>query len=225
MFRILILLIAIAFVGCKTTQKIFAPSKNLQLFTSTLEGEYNSKEQSISDTDYMNISLVMKRIWTDRKDAYWIYVEQALASKMEKPYRQRVYRVTEEDSIVISRIYQFDDPLQYAGAQNDTAKMNKLTFNKLTTKAGCDVLMLNTGNNKWEGSTIGNKCPSVLRGSKYATSKIKLFYNKLESWDQGFDSLDHQVWGATKGAYIFKKTKYSPEQMKRNMAPNNNFHQ
>jgi len=35
--------------------------------------------------------------------------------------------------------------------------------------------------------------------------KLSLKKGELISWDQGFDANDKQVWGATKGGYIFIK--------------------
>jgi hypothetical protein len=31
----------------------------------------------------------------------------------------------------------------------------------------------------------------------------------MTSWDRGFDAQDRQVWGATKGAYLFRKSSSS----------------
>ena len=58
-------------------------------------------------------------------------------------------------------------------------------------------------NQEYTGGTEANKCPSDLRGAKYTTTKIVLKKGELRSWDQGFDATGKQVWGATKGGYIF----------------------
>ena len=60
-------------------------------------------------------------------------------------------------------------------------------------------------NDVYAGGTDGKSCPSDLRGAKYATTKITMKKGELISWDQGFDANDKQVWGATKGGYIFIK--------------------
>jgi hypothetical protein len=59
--------------------------------------------------------------------------------------------------------------------------------------------------NIYLGGTDADKCPSDLRGAKYATTKIELKKGALISWDQGFDAAGKQVWGATQGGYIFIK--------------------
>lgn len=71
-------------------------------------------------------------------------------------------------------------------------------------KDGCTVT-LNKRNNTYIGGTDADKCPSDLRGAKYATTKIVLKKGILNSWDQGFDANGKQVWGATQGGYNFVK--------------------
>jgi len=61
------------------------------------------------------------------------------------------------------------------------------------------------GKNKFAGQTGNKTCSSELRGARYASSKVTVTKNEILSWDQGFDKEDKQVWGATKGGYIFKK--------------------
>lgn len=170
-----------------------------------MTGKFSSELQSKSDTDYFNISLVMTPIWTDRNDGKWLYVEQAVASKLDKPYRQRVYHLQHPSKDVFtSDIYTIKDALTFAGLQNDQTKKDKLTFDVIELKEGCTVTLKKQGE-VYTGGTEDGKCPSDLRGAKYATTKIVLKNGELDSWDQGFDATGKQVWGATKGGYIFIK--------------------
>lgn len=202
----IVLFIVMSLAGCAGSKKAFQPGEKLTMFYNMLEGEYNSGEQAKQDSSFLDISLVMKRIWPERNDGYWLYVEQALSSKKEKPYRQRVYQLVQKgENVFISKIFQFNDPLNYAGAHLNDTILKKLTYDKLTTKDGCDVIMNKYGS-IFEGGTKGKNCPSTLKGATYATSEIILEQNVLKSWDRGFDADDKQVWGSEKGPYIFKKT-------------------
>lgn len=205
----IVLFIVMSLAGCAGSKKAFQPGEKLTMFYNMLEGEYNSGEQAKQDSSFLDISLVMKRIWPERNDGYWLYVEQALSSKKEKPYRQRVYQLVQKgENVFISKIFQFNDPLNYAGAHLNDTILKKLTYDKLTTKDGCDVIMNKYGS-IFEGGTKGKNCPSTLKGATYATSEIILEQNVLKSWDRGFDADDKQVWGSEKGPYIFKKTNNS----------------
>ncbi|HNU31965.1 MAG TPA: chromophore lyase CpcT/CpeT [Bacteroidia bacterium] len=182
------------------------PSAGLTLLASYLQGTYNSEEQSKNDTDYFNISLVITPIWKHKNDGgYWFYVEQAMATKKEKPYRQRVYHVTQtEENTFESSIYTLTDPLRFA---QKTEMVEELTVDSIQLKDGCNVILKKNKEGFFEGSTDEKKCASDLRGASYATSIVTLKENELLSWDQGFDKDDKQVWGATKGGYVFKKIK------------------
>jgi CpeT/CpcT family (DUF1001) len=180
--------------------------KELAAFLQIMAGKYNSEAQSLKDTSYFNISLVMTPIWKDRADGKWLYVEQAMATKLDKPYRQRIYHLQHPSSNVFtSDIYTIKDAMSFAGAHNDDTKMQKLSFDNIELKDGCTVTLNAKGKNEYEGGTNADHCPSDLRGAKYATTKIIMQNGVLISWDQGFDVKGEQVWGATKGGYIFVK--------------------
>lgn len=203
-FSFLLLLLA-ACTTSKNSANATGVDKELDELAQLMQGRFTSELQAKSDTDYFNISLVMTPIWADRTDGKWLYVEQAVATKLEKPYRQRVYHLQHPSkNTFTSDIYTIKDALTLAGLQNDKAKMEKLTFDKLELKDGCTVTLTHKGDT-YEGGTNGANCPSDLRGAKYATTKITLKSGELRSWDQGFDESGKQVWGATKGGYIFIK--------------------
>jgi hypothetical protein len=203
----LIVLGSLFLAACSSPKKTLSKSKNeLEKFQQLMAGKYDSKAQSLADTNYFNISLVMTPIWKDRTDGKWLYVEQAMASKLDKPYRQRVYHLQHPSSnVYTSDIYTIKDAMSFAGAQNDDAKMQQLSFDKIELKEGCTVTLHTSGNNEYIGGTDADHCPSDLRGAKYATTKITMKNGELISWDQGFDATGKQVWGAEKGGYIFVK--------------------
>jgi hypothetical protein len=199
-------LIAVLANGCTTSKPTAAyPSedKALQKFAAHLIGDFSSKKQSETDSTYFNISLSMSRIWEDKKDAIWLYVEQAVSAQKNKPYRQRVYKLTHPDkNQFVSEIYTIRGQENFVGLQHDAQKRQLLRPENIELKDGCAVTMYYQ-NGIYQGGTDGAKCPSDLRGAKYATTKITLKKDLLESWDQGFDASGKQVWGATKGGYQF----------------------
>ncbi|MFN5246051.1 MAG: chromophore lyase CpcT/CpeT [Ignavibacteria bacterium] len=207
--HLIIALFSIFFIGCASTNTQTNSSKDpaLQEFARMLIGEFSSKEQSLQDTTYLNIHLSMSRIWDEDKSAIWLYVEQAMDAKREKPYRQRVYKLNHpRKDIFTSEIYTLKNQERFIGLQNDPTKRTMITPDMIELKDGCTVTM-NKSIGIYIGGTDADKCPSDLRGASYATTKIILKENMLESWDQGFDKNGVQVWGATKGGYIFMREK------------------
>lgn len=200
--------IFISILSCKSGQStVNLRESNLKELISIMQGSYSSEKQSVTDTSYFNISLRMVPIWKNKKDHY-LYVEQALFKKQDKPYRVRIYKVTQlgEDEF-ISEIHTLKNEKEWIGKWKTPEAFDALAETDIELKAGCGVKLKRVSKNKFMGSTGEKTCPSELRGASYATSKATVLENQIWSWDQGFDKDGKQVWGATKGAYVFDKQK------------------
>lgn len=180
-------------------------TRALEQLATTMAGSYTSAEQAKADSSYFEIELEMVRIWPKRRDGAWFYVEQATATSKEKPYRQRVYHLREvNDSTFISRILTIKGGASFFGAYKDPVKLAALSPDSLVALEGCDITLHRRGNT-YVGSTEQGRCPSTREGASYTTSKVVLSADRMVSWDRGWDANGAQVWGATKGGYIFVK--------------------
>ena len=180
-------------------------NEDLDSLTKWMEGDFSSEEHSKRDTAYFDIDLHMKRIWHDREDGVWFYVEQSLASTPEAPYRQRIYNVSAlEEGMFESIIYTLPEPDSVVGGWQDIAVFADLDVDDLKKRRGCEVYMQFSGQ-AFFGSTHGFACESLLNGASYATTEVEIRPFGLMSWDRGYDSADEQVWGAVKGGYVFIK--------------------
>lgn len=201
---IIILLSTILLTAC-------APKKEMKVddfkeLVSIMQGSYNSEKQAIQDPEYYNISLRMVPIWKERGS--FLYVEQALNDKQDKPYRVRIYRVTRKNATeFISEIYTIKDEKNWIGKWQTPKEFETLKLNDIELKPGCEVVLKKISPGIYEGQTGDKTCASELRGASYAFSKVKVTPTQIISWDQGFDSEGKQVWGAEKGGYIFDKIK------------------
>jgi CpeT protein len=169
-----------------------------------MAGQYDSRDQSATDGGYYAISLAMIPIWPQRTDGHWLYVEQAIADTADKPYRQRVYRVSNSaDGAVLSAVYTIDRPERFVQGWRNGA-LNGLSEAMLQPRAGCTVSLRAEGG-AWRGATTDKHCASDLRGAAYATAEVRLDGASMHSWDRGYDASGKQVWGATAGPYRFVK--------------------
>lgn len=172
-----------------------------------MSGSFASAEQAQSDTSYFDIRLEMIPIWTGRTDGCWLYVEQAAADMLDKPYHQRVYRWSRaNDTTIQSEVFMLQEPLRFAGAWKDPQELNRLTPDSLPKKDGCAILLRAARDTAFVGTTVGQNGPSDLRGATYATSEVVITATYLFSWDRGFGSTGAQVWGTTRGGYRFIKS-------------------
>lgn len=192
-----------------------------------MTGSFSSEEQSKGDPDnFLDIRLHMTPIWTSRTDGAWLYVEQAAAARLDRPYRQRIYRVATAKALgrtdapadtVISEVYELPgDPLVFASAWREPSRFDALTPESLQARKGCAVFLRGSGTPiapggpAFVGATRNADCASTLRGATYATSEVEIRPDGLRTWDRGYDASGKQVWGAEKGPYEFKRVQERP---------------
>jgi CpeT protein len=204
---LLFVLIAVSLFSCKSIQNKTSIPKgesNMNELISIMQGNYSSEKQSKKDTTYFNISLRMVPIWKEKGN--YLYVEQALFNKQEKPYRVRIYKVSQlSENEFVSEIHTLKNEKEWIGKWKTPEAFATLSEKDIELKQGCGVKLTRTDKNLFVGETGNKTCPSELRGASYASSKVTVTENEIMSWDQGFDKTDKQVWGAEKGGYTFIK--------------------
>lgn len=204
MKKIIITLLVLVTAFSNAQSKNFKNKAWLDELVSIMQGNYSSEKQAAVDTSYFNISLRMTPIWKDK--GHYLYVEQALSKRQDKPYRVRIYKVSQRgENEFVSEIYTLKNEKDWIGKWNDPEAFQKLAETDIELKPGCEVILKRIEKNKFTGQTGDKTCPSELRGASYATSKVTVLPNQILSWDQGFDKEGKQVWGAEKAGYIFDK--------------------
>ena len=202
----LFLTVSLLSAGLFTTS--FSPfggkSRQLTLLAKHLAGSFSSAQQAGKDADFYDVTLNVIRIWPKQEDGYWLYVEQAITKTLKKPYRQRIYHVTQKGDTFCSKVYELKQPETYANRYTDKTAFNTLTPDSLIDRPGCAVY-LTYHKGVFKGATRGKDCLSDFRGAAYATSEVSVFKDHIESWDRGFDAQGNHLWGSAKGPYLFKR--------------------
>lgn len=174
-----------------------------------LSGEFNSAAQAAADTsnEYRDIHLSIVPAWTDRTDGHWLYVEQAVATALDRPYRQRVYHVVPgADGTVVSEIWLLPgDNTRFVGEYKKAKPLEGLTPQELKRMDGCEVRLTRTAPHRYEGATPDRACKSAREGAVFTTSIVSLSADGIDSWDRGWDDAGLQVWGAVSGPYKFRR--------------------
>ncbi|MBK8915315.1 MAG: chromophore lyase CpcT/CpeT [Phycisphaerales bacterium] len=187
-----------------------ANSGDLSDLSEWLIGSFSSAEQAARDGDYRDIRLHHVRIWPERDDGVWLYVEQATAETPERPYRQRVYRLARTGDGLVSEVFELpgepSDVLRRAGAWREANPLSDLEPSQLLPRSGCTMYIQRRPDGTFAGGTRGSGCASTLRGATYAVSDlISLTADGLVTWDRGYDADGRQVWGAERGGYEFRR--------------------
>lgn len=202
--------------GCQSAGPRVSPEQqkdNLATLTNWMIGSFSSATQArVSPDGYRDIRLQVAPIWTSRPDGPWLYVEQAAATALEQPYRQRVYRlVARNDGAIESQVYELPgDPLRFAGAWRDTTAFAALTPSDLQLRDGCKLILWRQDDGSFAGCTVDDACLSEWGGAAYATSEAVITADGMVSWDRGWNTDGEQVWGATAGGYEFDRISPTP---------------
>jgi CpeT protein len=203
--KISLVVILLSFYSCNTTQDM-NKKNDLKRLAMYMTGDFSSTEQSKKDTNYYDIRLHIHPIKAENNE-YWMYVEQAIASTQDKPYRQRIYRVKQLDNThFVSEIFMIKNEKDWIGKFKNEKELKSMPLN-IDQKMGCSVFLELMPDHTFKGSTHEADCLSSLRGATYATSEVVITEKMLVSWDRGFDDTKKQVWGAVKAGYNFVKSK------------------
>lgn len=201
---ILTLALGLLFSHCSISRN--GNNADLSRLVNYMVGDFSSLAQSKRDSAFFDIRLHIRPIWKHDRPNHWLYVEQATAATESKPYRQRIYKVEADGAGGFkSIVYTLPNPEDWAGKYKDPGAFDQLKPSELSLREGCTVFLQKAKNGAFVGSTQGEGCESSIRGAKYARSKVTITSSMLLSWDQGFNAIGEQVWGATKGGYEFVK--------------------
>ena len=180
------------------------------LLCGTFSSEAQHRE---APDDYLWVRLVVVPVWPWRDDGPWLYVEQAERSALQRPYRQRVYRLVPlPDGAVRSDVHLLPgEPLAWSAAWREPRPLADVTPADLTLREGCSVVLRRSGD-RWVGATDGRDCESRRAGAAWATSEVVLTEDRLLSWDRGFDAAGGLVWGPRDGPYrLDKLSSHAPD--------------
>ena len=203
MKQLFVLFLLLSFTQIKAQDKI--KESDLRNLYNMMIGSFSSENQSKVDSNYFDIRLKMVPMWSE-SEYYWLYVEQAMATNENKPYRQRVYRLSKvNDTTIESRVYTIKNGENYFGDWKLENPLANLTIDSLEERKGCSIFLNKINKSEFSGSTNKTDCESSLKGATYATSFVNIYTDMIISWDRGFDKEDNQVWGAINGGYIFDK--------------------
>lgn len=206
-------LVCLALWACKAKSKIdpwqqaMALEDNLQQLSVLMEGVFdNERQHKAASADFLHVVMRICRIWKDRSDGAWYYVEQHLATLPQKPYRQRVYRLRRgERDTLLSEVYMIPQAQDYIGRCGQEKPLGELRPKDLSLREGCEVYLVKKGQGYYEGTTRNNTCPSNLRGAAFVRSWVSVSRDTFLSWDRGLDSAGVQVWGADERPYVFDR--------------------
>ena len=177
-----------------------------------LAGTFDTKDQAVADAEVPPLRLVVVAVPKSRLSfgAPVLYREEAKPDRPDRPVRQGFLRVEEDASGgVVVRLFELKDGASAAGKWRTPVDLALFGRNDIREREACSVTLSRTGDH-YEGMATGSGCAPSLLGASRASSELRLWSDRLETWDRGFDRKGEQVWGPRKGPYRWTKRSALP---------------
>lgn len=193
--------------GCASHRVSAAPSTTEMVeLAERITGKFSNREQAEANHAFSDARVMITPIWLNRTGAHWFYVEQWVAGAADRPYRQRVYRLTEpEPGAYVIEVFALPEPTKWIGAWKEPDRFSEIQPRDLSARDGCAISLHRDSAGDFSGSTEGDWCGTEVPGASYATSQVRITADGMETWDRAFDGAGVQVWGAAAGPYQFRR--------------------
>lgn len=180
-----------------------------------MDGSFSNKAQVKTDSSIAAAWLHQVRIWPDRTDGIWFYVEETRDGNTQTPFQQYVLKLTDDlgGGLLLQRYGLPGDSARFAGSWRTPRDFNRVDPFTLSLKGGCAMRLLRQGDGSLSGGTKGTSCATKMHGAAYMTVEMRVGSIQVSQWTRGYDAYGKLVFGSSKGPMLFDRTKAtsSPE--------------
>ncbi len=177
-----------------------------------LVGTYDTREQAGRDAEVPALRMLIVAVLRSRLSfgAPVLYLEEAPVAKPDRPSRQRFLRVeADAEGAIVLRTFDLKDGSAAAGKWRMPADLALFGRNDVRERTACAVTLKKTGDH-YEGTAAAVECVPAFLGVTRATTEIRVFSDRVETWDRGFGARSVQLFGPTLGPYAWKKRSVVP---------------
>ncbi|MBE9114273.1 chromophore lyase CpcT/CpeT [Lusitaniella coriacea LEGE 07157] len=207
------LITAIAVLGIATPLQANPIKPEVEIVATHLVGIMETSAQAAANLDAPSVRMTTCRVRIAARDParnlhsaapVFLYQEQALTERLQRPYRQRFLQLAPSatENSVESKAFKPIDPERWIGLC-DRAENQRILQPSDLIEAGCSVFLVPV-NQIYVGNTQAGGCATNVRGAVRITNTIFLHSAGMDTWDRGFDAQGNQVWGAKDQSYQFR---------------------
>ena len=187
-------------------------SPQLTALANYLAGEFSNQQQAWGQPAwYVNLRLWIRPVPIFTDDSITLFAEQANILKLDLPYRPRILRLRERETIEVE-FYMFKDLATARGAGQNKDLIEQITPQTIEFLPNCtlkvDTQKINSGEYCFDTSPVtAEPCSVTYQGTTFQVFLgFKATANKLLTYDKGIDpKTGTGTWGALMGPYEFSK--------------------
>ena len=185
---------------------------SMSLMVRFLTGTFETIAQEPGLGDSTPQTLRAAPFWPERRAAgeYWLYAEYALRGAEAAPFRQRIYRFTENNGVITGQLFDLPgEPARFAGEWRKPAPFASFGPADLRERAGCRVRFLAQMDVIFNGGSEGTSCPSQYAGAHHDHLEFFLTSSTLRTLEVGRDPAGRNDAGPS-GPSEFRKILQTP---------------
>ena len=187
-------------------------SPQLTALASYLAGEFTNQQQAQAQPAwYVNLRLWIRPVPIFTEDSITLFAEQANILKLDQPYRPRILRLRQKETIEVE-FYMFKDLATAQGAGMNSSLIEQITSDKIEFLPNCTLKVATTelvdGQYCFETTPkTETPCSVTYQGTTFQVFLgFQATADELQTYDKGIDPATGKgTWGALMGAYCFSK--------------------
>ena len=187
-------------------------SSQLTALATYLAGEFSNQPQALEQPAwYVNLRLWIRPVPLFKDDSITLFAEQANILKLDQPYRSRILRLRQKETIEVE-FYMFKDLATVRGAGQNKDLIAQITPEKIKFLPNCTLKVatqeLDNGKYCFETTPVtAEPCSVTYQGTSFQVFLgFKATPQELQTYDKGIDPETGQgTWGALMGPYCFSK--------------------
>lgn len=187
---------------------------DLQYLWTLLSGEFSNQPQAIAEpVHFVQLRLWQRALLLFGHDRPCLFLEQANALQLDRPYRQRLLCLEADFSGQLSaQFYQFKNAAAVLGAGQDPDRLRSLTPEDVQLLESCRLAVEQTSRGGYNAQLpAGCRCRFWTDGIERQVSLGFEVWSESDrvnfhSFDRGIDpETGRSLWGALMGPYEFTK--------------------
>ena len=176
----------------------------LEPLLSWFSGEFSSQEQATFDARFTSAELRLVEIWPGEGPFRWVYAEQFLTERAQRPFRQRIYRFSSlPDGRILMAELTMPRATDFAGAWRRPELLDSLTPQQLSLREGCEIWLTRQPGGEYKGQTRVGHCATDFGGATTLVQYLWIGPDSVRLLDRAYDNGAHQRWGSPGEGYVY----------------------